>query len=300
MVGSASDTTAVVEEFASQGFVRLERALPRELCEEVAAGAFDRLGMTGGPSEWPQGTVHLPVVRNWDLDEVSPSAWDAAVALVGDADLIRFAGVQDNLIVNFPTKDRPWWPAEDWASGAMGWHKDGDWFRHFLDSPEQALLVIVFWRDVVHHQGPTYVAVDSIAGVAQLLAEHPEGLDPSSVLDAVPGILSECHDFRELTGTQGDIVLAHPFMLHTASVNVTDQPRIISNSSIMLSSPIDLATPLDETAPLPASILEALGADRLDFEATGSRRKVESERERRWAAEQAAPQGNSGDPVSDG
>jgi hypothetical protein len=29
----------------------------------------------------------------------------------------------------------------------VGWHNDGDFFVHFLDSPEQALLVIPLWSD---------------------------------------------------------------------------------------------------------------------------------------------------------
>ena len=31
---------------------------------------------------------------------------------------------------------------------AGGWHKDGSFFRHFLDSREQGLLTIVYWSDV--------------------------------------------------------------------------------------------------------------------------------------------------------
>ena len=276
----------LAEEFAANGFIRIEKALPQGLCEEVSGGAFTRLELPDGPrDDWPERTVHLPVVRNWNLREISPTAWSAAVSLVGGEDLIKFAGVQDNLIVNFPTSTRPWWPAAEWSSDGAGWHKDGDWFRHFLDSPEQALLVIVFWRDVGHHQGPTYVAVDSVAGVARLLADHPEGIDPSEVLTAVPTILSGCQDFRELTGSQGDIVLAHPYMLHTASVNATDRPRLISNSSVMLRSPIDLSAPARAAAPLARSILTALGVDQIDFGATGPRGRVISDRERRWAAE---------------
>lgn len=31
-----------------------------------------------------------------------------------------------------------------------GWHNDGDFFVHFLDSPEQALLVIPLWSDSMY------------------------------------------------------------------------------------------------------------------------------------------------------
>ena len=48
--------------------------------------------------------------------------------------------------------------------------------------------------------------------------DHPEGLDPVDLKEPVRRILGRCTDFRALTGRQGDIAFAHPFMLHTASV----------------------------------------------------------------------------------
>ncbi|MDA0321230.1 MAG: hypothetical protein O2923_00730 [Verrucomicrobia bacterium] len=44
---------------------------------------------------------------------------------------------------------------------AQGWHKDGDFFLHFLDSPEQGLLTLVLWDDVVERGGPTYIVAES-------------------------------------------------------------------------------------------------------------------------------------------
>jgi hypothetical protein len=43
------------------------------------------------------------------------------------------------------------------------WHKDGDFFRHFLDSPEQGLLTIVLWSDIEERGGGTFIAPDSVA-----------------------------------------------------------------------------------------------------------------------------------------
>jgi hypothetical protein len=56
-------------------------------------------------------------------------------------------------------------PRELW-----GWHNDGDFFVHFLDSPEQALLVIPLWSDIVHKGGGTAVCTDGIKHIAKLLA----------------------------------------------------------------------------------------------------------------------------------
>ena len=281
----------------SDGCVRIPAALDRGFCEDVTRQAIGRLGITeDDPAGWPTGTVHLPVERNWAFADVAPAVATAIDEICGGADRIAFAGVQDNLIVNFPADPQTWWPPEHWSAPTAGWHKDGDWFRHFLDSPEQALLVIVFWRDVVERQGPTYLAVDSIRGVAELLAAHPEGLEPGALLAAVPDILRGCSRFEALTGAQGDVVLCHPFVLHTASVNaaarVPGSLRCISNTSVMLRRPMDLGT--DQPTPLERTVQLALGGGPIRFRATGERGKVVSARELRWKAARDQSDGSDG------
>ena len=59
--------------------------------------------------------------------------------------------------------------------GSVGWHKDGDFFRHFLDSPEQGLLTFVLWSDIEPRGGGTFVAADSVPVVARTLAAAPGG-----------------------------------------------------------------------------------------------------------------------------
>ena len=272
--------------FSRDGFVRVPGALEPDFCASVVTDAFARLQLDDAdPATWPTGRHHLAVTRNWRLDEVAPQAAATAEELLGGRDRIAFAGIQDNLIVNLPDPGAAWFAPEDVEASGAGWHKDGDWFRHFLDSPEQGMLGIVFWRDVTERQGPTYVAVDSVAPVAQLLADHPEGLDPSDLSAPVRRILAGCCDFRALTGRQGDVVLAHPFLLHTASVNQLAAPRVISNSSVMLHEPMRFDRPGGACSPLERSILDALGVDHLDFQPTGDRAAVVSERQRRWEAE---------------
>jgi ectoine hydroxylase-related dioxygenase (phytanoyl-CoA dioxygenase family) len=198
----------------------------------------------------------------------------------------RFSDVPDNLIVNFPVAAHPPQTPTQRANDVEGWHKDGDWFRHFLDSPEQGLLGIVLWRDVEDGQGPTCVAVDSIGPVADLLASHPEGLDPAELKDPIARIVRGCSDIRPITGSQGTIIFAHPFLIHAASVNTSATPRVISNTSVMLRDPMRFDRDEGTTA-VERSILHHLGVDRLQFEPRGDRGTVTSERERRWAQREA-------------
>ena len=60
-----------------------------------------------------------------------------------------FEGWGDGFIVNL---GKPEYKADDELDlrrDMWGWHNDGDFFVHFLDSPQQALLVIPLWSDIV-------------------------------------------------------------------------------------------------------------------------------------------------------
>lgn len=272
-----------VDQLVRDGYVVIEDAMDPSFCEAVVAQAFDREGWNDR-AMWPVGPVHLPATTAFPLAEVAPRAVDALAHLVGGVESCRFSDIPDNLIVNFPDPSAHFRPPAERARDPRGWHKDGDWFRHFLDSPEQGLLGIVLWRDVTVDMGPTCIASDSVGPVARFLADHPEGFDPSDLMAPLHRILSGCRDIRALTGRQGTVIFAHPFLLHAVSPNPSSLPRVISNTSVMLREPMRFDPQARPTSDVEAATLQLLGADRLSFVATGSRRRVESDRERTWAA----------------
>src|SRR5215472_9860148 len=159
--------------------VVIEEALSKEFCEGVISKRLSDIDvLESDPGTWPVGWQNLPATTAFSLEEVAPVAAEALFELVGPREGIKFYGLPDNLIINFPNDPDLWWPPEHKDAPEAQWHKDGDWFRHFLDSPEQGMLGIIFWRDVTERQGATYVLSDSIEPVARVLAAHPEGLDP--------------------------------------------------------------------------------------------------------------------------
>jgi hypothetical protein len=93
-------------------------------------------------------------------------------------------------------------------------HKDGWQYRHFLDSPEQGLLLCYFYDDVLPQSGGTQIALDSIEIAARFFAEHPEGVHPDLAQGAVLNpFLQQVEGqgrFEELTGEAGDLAIIHP------------------------------------------------------------------------------------------
>ena len=267
-----------VAHFLKHGHLVIHDCFPRAFAEDWTANAFRRLEYDpGDPSTWQQEVVHMPSAQRVPMPEIAPKAWQAACALLGGEERVSPCAWGDSMIVNLRKgADQPWQPP---SASVGGWHKDGDFFRHFLDSPEQGLLTIVIWSDIEPQGGGTFAAGDSVAPVARLLAAHPEGVLPSGAPGASFGsLINQCQDFVELTGKIGDVVLIHPFLLHASSQNHSGKARFITNPPLSLKEPMqfDRADPAD-FSPVERAVLLGLGVDRLDFQPAAPRERIVSE-----------------------
>lgn len=163
---------------------------------------------------------------------------------------------------------------------------------HYLDSPEQALLVIPIFSDIEPKGGGTFISPDGLNLIAKYLQGHPEGVLPtgqsftpstSTYADPKddPGYWSHlkeikrCSQFVEMTGQVGDVVLLHPLMLHTASRNFTRIPRIITNPPVYLKEPFNFCREnVEDYSLVERKTLKALGLDKLDFRVTTERKRI--------------------------
>jgi hypothetical protein len=239
--------------------------------------AWRRIGYQAeDPSTWLEKRVHLPDGVAVDALDFAPRAWQAAVELAGGQDRLRLPWRwSDGLIANLGVGgNRPWRPP---SAAVGGWHKDGDFFRHFLDSPEQGLLSLVLWTDMLSTGGGTFVAADSVPVVARFLADHPEGVLPDDF--PYPELISQCQDFVELIGKAGDVVLLHPYVLHATSQNVLQVARFISNPPLALRAPLNFDRPDPSAYSLvELAVLRGLGTERLHYRPTAPREAVVPQR----------------------
>lgn len=269
---------AQIDHFLQHGHVIIHDCFSRDFAENWTASAFRRLGYSqDDPSTWVEEIIHMPASQRVPMQEIAPKAWQAACELLGGEDRIAPCTWGDSMIVNFHKgADQPWQPP---SAEVSGWHKDGDFFRHFLDSPEQGLLTIVIWSDIEPRGGGTFAAGDSVGPVARLLAEHPEGVSPHGAPDAsFRSLINQCHDFVELTGRIGDVVLIHPFLLHASSQNHSGKARFITNPPVSLKEPMQFnRADSGDFSPVEQAILQGLGVERLDFQPTAPRERIVSE-----------------------
>lgn len=263
---------ADLDHFLRYGYVTLRDCFSRELAAEWTARALHRLEYRADdPSTWKETRIHLPETQRLPFAEFSPKAWSAACELLGGAERIRQpAMVGDGFIINFRLGAGRKWQAP--APDSAAWHLDGDYFRHFLDSPEQGLLTLMLWSDVEPRGGGTFLARDSVPVVARYLAEHPEGVRPARL--ETKRLMAECRDFVEITGHVGDVVLLHPFMLHAASPNHSGRPRFLTNPPLALKRPPKFHRLRGEYSPMEQAVLRGLGVEAFDFTPTGPRERI--------------------------
>jgi len=171
---------------------------------------------------------------------------------------------------------------------------------HFLDSPEQALLVIPLFSDILPRGGATFISPEGLNHVARYLVEHPEGVyptglsftsatgldDPEQKYSFIDLAKNKLTKFVELTGETGDVILLHPLMLHSASKNYIRAHRIITNPPVGLKPEFPFRFCREdgsEYSLVEKKTLKALGVDKLDWEITAERKRIVPKRVERQA-----------------
>ena len=273
-----------VQSFLNNGYLVVRDCVDVDVANRWIDEAYGRLGYDrNNPDTWEKDLVHMDHKNFMPVREVAPKAWGALLDVIGGEDRLEptvmriesahFTTINsfdwsDSFIVNFRRgADKPWQPP---SAKVTGWHKDGSYFKHFLDSREQALLPIVLWSDMLHQGGATFISPDSVKVMARYLMEHPEGVNAKDF--DFTEILSKCSKFEEVLGKAGDFFILHPFTLHASSQNVIGKPRFMTNPPVVLKEPLNLnrANP-NEFSLLERATLHYLGLDRLDFRPTSAR-----------------------------
>ena len=222
--------------FLNKGFLKLKSGLSEELMHDWTSNALNRLNYDPSfHNQFPESIIWMDHHIQKRVAQIAPKAWEAICEVVGGEKMIekRTMGIEskhftqinsflwsDAFIINFHMEENEaWLPPQ--AEG-FNWHKDGSYFRHFCDSPEQALLLVILWKDVETQGGGTFLALDSPYVTAKTLLEHPEGLDPSNF--NFGAMIKECSEFIEITGIPAAIAALTDFPKAAASGRVITIP----------------------------------------------------------------------------
>ncbi|KAI5209732.1 hypothetical protein E4T38_02253 [Aureobasidium subglaciale] len=230
---------------------RYHEAVPmRDFCPKAWSAIIE---LCGGEDRIDTGETETPDMN--DKREISQSVInDGFIVNVGNAsDAIKWQEASNNGTPSGPDNLTPAQQNLLDPHDRDNWHVDGDFFHHFLDSKEQALLPIVLFGDIRIGGGGTMICPDAIATMAEHLYSHPEGVMPDMTpiegrtkpyKDFEHGFFDEAvkpvakEKFLTATGKAGDIYLLHPLMVHSAAPNyLRAEPRFITNPPVALKEP---------------------------------------------------------------
>lgn len=258
---------------------------------------WTRLGMDPNDrSTWHTERTNMPFFNEFSVADFAPKAWSGICQLLGGPERVdsNASTWKDGFIVNLGTPEghnkviKP--------QQLPGWHVDGDFFVHYLDSPEQGLLVIPLWSDIAPGGGGTYLCPPAIETVAKWLHENPEGVSPRMTPRAQnPKFVQEKgltwfnelaatfpdEAFVEATGVVGDVYLLHPLMLHSASNNQLRNVRVITNPPVSVKEPFVFDREDGDYSVVEKKTLAALRRERLEgWKIAAERQRVVPERVR--------------------
>src|SRR5215213_9122684 len=141
-------TDAQVQSFLDNGYLVVNDCLDPTIAPRWIETAYQRLGYDrNNPATWVKDIVWMDHNEQRPVAEIAPRDWNAILDVVGGVERLEqqvleknkghFSSINsftwsDAFIVNFNRgADKPWQPP---SAASPGWHKDGSYFRHFLDS----------------------------------------------------------------------------------------------------------------------------------------------------------------------
>jgi hypothetical protein len=223
-----------IDDFVERGWTLLRHAFPAAVAQAARRDISRRIGIDlETPEQWTQARVWLQELLT------EPPATDALTQ--------RFHAGVDQLVGPGRwrmTQEMGWWPITfpgfDDPSYGDSWHIEGEWFHHNIGSPEQALLNLFCFSTVDAGGGGTLLVEGSHHLASRILWEaEPDGLEADDFDEPLtaglrqrgwPGVV-------EVVAEEGDVVLAHPLLFHSANPNFGTGPRVMAQPAFSMNEP---------------------------------------------------------------
>ena len=246
--------------FIELGFVKIERAFPRELADEARAILWRDTGCDpDDPSTWTKPVVRLGDYAQRPFVEAAntPELHRAFDRLAGPGRWIP-RGSLGTFPIRFPSPDDP---------GDAGWHVDASFgienpdflsWRVNVTSKGRALLMLFLFSDVGPGDAPTRIRAGSHRDIARRLAPAGEqGLSLGQL--AANGFADSAHRDEVLaTGEAGTVYLCHPFLVHAAQPHRGTRPRFLAQPPLLPAVPLMLHRDDRDYSAVEVAIREAL------------------------------------------
>jgi hypothetical protein len=255
---------AQIQQFIHDGFVRIDRAFPRELADQGREIMWrDLPGDPDDPSTWTKPVIRLPGYGQEPFRKAvnTPTLHAAFDQIVGKGRWRPRHGL-GTFPVRFPHPDDP---------GDAGWHIDVSFpgtssdpnerhdfssWRANVTSRDRALLMLFLFSDVGERDAPTRIKIGSHRDIARFLEPAGEAGVSHAALDEVGAALDRPQ--ARATGDAGTVYLCHPFLVHAAQMHHGAVPRFMAQPPLHPAEPFRLDREDGSYSPVEIAIRQAL------------------------------------------
>jgi hypothetical protein len=248
-----------IDAFVRDGYVAVrgafDPAIARDCREMIWASLAQHGVQRASRASWtrPCVPVDCPDGEPFAAAGASPALAAAYDQLIGPGRWTRRAGVGGTVPVRFPSEEYP---------GDVGYHIEGNWwggedYWTNIRSRGRGLLALFLFSDVGQEDAPTRLVLGSHLFVPRVLAPAGEaGLAGGDVPARLrPSVL--CRRTAEATGRAGDVILCHPFVVHTATwPHRGTEPRMMAQPGVEV--PGGFATDGSDPSPVAQAIVSGL------------------------------------------
>jgi Phytanoyl-CoA dioxygenase (PhyH) len=252
-------TTAQINSFINNGFVKIENAFSTEIADECRAILWEATQCDpNNPDSWTQ-----PVIRIGELGfepfrkaANTPILHHAFDQLVGKNNWLPRLTL-GSFPIRFPSKEQ----AND-----TGWHVDASFagedvnnyfeWRINIHSKARGLLMLFLFSEVSEQDAPTIIKVGSHLEVAKILA--PKGEKGLSFMELAEQINTIESEEMAATGKAGTVYLCHPFVVHAAQNHRGTTPKFMAQPPLLTINDLSIYKPDSLLCPVERAILMGL------------------------------------------
>lgn len=227
-------SSAEIEHFVQQGFVRIEDAFPRSIADEARALLWRDTGCDpDDPATWTRPVIRLGMYSDAPFIQAANTArlHHAFDQLVGPGRWLP-CGSMGTFPVRFPSRE---------DTGDTGWHVDVSFgwedpdfmnWRANISSRGRALLMLFLFSDIGPDDAPTRLLCGSHKDIARSLAQvGDDGLTLRQIVDVIDGMDGRPEALA--TGAAGTVYLCHPFLVHAAQAHLGQRPRFMAQPPLL-------------------------------------------------------------------
>ena len=226
---------AQIDQFISDGFLRIDNAFPAELAEDARRILWADTGFDpNDPATWTKPVVRLGQYAHAPFRAaanapVLRAAFDELVGVGRWAPL----GSLGTFVVRFPNSEAP--TDDGFHIDVSFGYDDPDFmsWRANVQSRGRALLMLFLFSDVGEDDAPTRIRVGSHQQIARELAPAGEaGLTLRELAADGWASTAQCPEALA-TGPAGTVYLCHPFLVHAAQRHRGSRPRFMAQPPLL-------------------------------------------------------------------